>query len=226
MLTGSAYETGVSGGDVEAPDDEADHAARKRLSELVKLGHEAFAVDVANAEATRPEDKAAILALVQERAEGGVAGLNAKLHAHFERLFYEQLLRDLSEFDMVADMEVLLAKQPGLNLNAGDGAGQTALHKAVYSNAAGAFKLLVKRGVPQDGSPDLDGGYPIHYLYLRPHNLAVAQAMVECGVDVALKHKDGTTVLDELKVESWDEPEEARAKEAMLHVLQTPVGCT
>ncbi|MCQ2365150.1 MAG: ankyrin repeat domain-containing protein [Akkermansia sp.] len=88
-----------------------------------------------------------------------------------------------------------LMATPGINLNAKDNDGFTALHWAAWSGMPQSTILLVSEGGLDLNAQENSGYTPLMLAALRG-NAAAVRLLLELGADPAVKNADGQTALD------------------------------
>lgn len=87
-----------------------------------------------------------------------------------------------------------LASTPGIDRDAVDYCGYTALHCAAFTNAGHIIAILLQHGWAIDARSD-HGSTPLLTAAFR-NCIDAARALVEGGADLNLRDQDGSTVLD------------------------------
>lgn len=87
-----------------------------------------------------------------------------------------------------------LMAQPGINLNAKDNDGFTALHWAAWSGMPGSTFMLTQGGL--DLNAQENSGYTPLMLAALRGNAAAVHLLLELGADPTLKNAEGQTALD------------------------------
>src|SRR5437879_5125415 len=78
----------------------------------------------------------------------------------------------------------------GVNVNAADARGGTALHDAAWAGEAGIVSLLLSHGADVNARHSEAGSTPLHYAITTNH-LQVAELLIAQGADVQAKYPSG-----------------------------------
>jgi ankyrin repeat protein len=91
-------------------------------------------------------------------------------------------LQDAAGRGDLAQLEALLAADPGLiNETAGPGV-RTALHHAVFGNSEAGARFLLQRGADPNIRCEGDNAYPLHFA-VEKHRLPIIRLLIEHGAD-------------------------------------------
>jgi ankyrin repeat protein len=91
-------------------------------------------------------------------------------------------LQDAAGRGDLAQLEVLLAADPGLiNETAGPGV-RTALHHAVFGNSEAGARFLLERGADPNIRCEGDNAYPLHFA-VEKHRFPIIRLLIEHGAD-------------------------------------------
>jgi ankyrin repeat protein len=95
-------------------------------------------------------------------------------------------LQDAAGRGDLAQLEALLAADPGLiNETAGSGV-RTALHHAVFGNSEAGARFLLERGADPNIRCEGDNAYPLHFA-VEKHRFPIIRLLIEHGADPSAK---------------------------------------
>ena len=184
----------------EEEEEEEEHAEQT----LRRLGHELTELDVQVLHRRRRKQEPAELlplrAAKEEEQRRALAGWGAWAVAT-----REVRLCEAAELRLMGELRALLAE--GVDVNAADGNGWTALHLAAREGHVRAVHMLIEAGADVHATTDR-GETPLH---LAVHGrgqseaarLVTVERLVEAGADVNAADSDGRTVLHFAARNAW-----------------------
>jgi len=114
--------------------------------------------------------------------------LRSKIKVKFDGLNKNILFSAVRKGD-INNLEIIKALlQKGVNVNAQESDGSTALMNAAYKGHAEIVKLLIENGA-NPNIADKDGNTPIYYA-MKKDNVDVAKVLIENGADINYKNND------------------------------------